>query len=586
MPHPLRFSSPQCARPSTRGWQACFSIACLITLILPATAQESQDRLMGPPPSLSALSINEPLTMRAVIAKALRNNGEIKSADLDKMIHEERIKTAMLDFDLNVEASYLYQYINSPQNAQDYVATGGGTASPFNPAQPLLTAPTIFRQRNHVTKFGVKQKLETGTLVELGTTLRILDNSLNRRQPPAIYNAEWESFTGLTLTHPLLRDSGRTANSAKVRVAKANAKTADLAWQLQTTQVVAEVMKRYYDVVFSLENLKVQHESIALAQKLLADTRARNKEGQVSANDVAIAEAGVYRRMEDSLAAEMHYIERQNALQMLFESPEKVIAKSSRVVPVDGLKTAVPSVDRSYLIQKALAKRYEIKQVEQFIAAKNAELDYATSQARPRLDLVASAGLHGLAGNVGDSYGEAGSMQGPEWAAGFQFSMPWERDNIEAQERAAKHERTQALVKRGDVRMRVALEVDTVISRLDAGQQRLEATRKSREAAAQSADAGLKRLNEGVTTSFEVLQLQREFAQARSREIAALADLNKDIVDLQMATGVLLDQQGLSLVGDTSSKGETEERVPVVKIPADKSTGSGKKGPRLHHSKF
>ncbi len=551
-------------------------------------AQDADDPLMADPPTLSALSFKEPLTLKAVVAMALRNNGDIKTTDLGKLIEQERIKSAMLDYDLHVDASYLYQFIDSPQNAQDYISTGGGTSSPFNPAQPILTEPTIFKQRNHIGKFGLTQKLETGTMVEVGTTLRVLDNSLNRRRPPAVYHDEWETFTGVTVTHPLLRDSGRAANSAKIRIAKANAQSADLEWQLRTTQVVAEVMKRYYDVVFTLENLKVQHESIALGQKLLGDTRARSKEGQVSANEVAIAEAGVYRRMEDALAAEMQYIERQNALQMLYQTPEKVISGSTRVVPVDRLTVSAPRVYRPSLVQTALSKRQEIKQMDQLVLAKHAALDFTESQSRPRLDVVASAGLHGLEGDAASSYSRAGSLQGPEWSAGVQFSRPWEKDNLEAQKRAAKHEVTQAMIKRGDARIRVALEVDTVISRLQADQQRLVATRKSREAAAQSADAGLKRLNEGVATSFEVLQLQREFAQARSREIAALTDLNKNIVDLQMATGTLLDEQGVNLVPSFSEAPVAARSEAVIKSPAPESkpAASGKRLRKAGHGKL
>jgi hypothetical protein len=259
--------------------KACFPFVLGMAAVQMLVAQEPDDSLISVPPSLSALALKEHLTMRAVVAMALKNNGDIKSMDLEKLIQQERIKSAMLDFDLRVDASYLYQFIDSPQNAQDYVSTGGGTASPFSPAQPILNSPTIFEQRNHIGKFGLTQKLQTGTVVEIGTTLRVLDNSLNRRRPPAVYHDEWETFTGVTVMHPLLRDSGRVVNTAKITITNANAKSADLEWQLRTNQVVAEVMKCYYDVVFTLENLKVQHESIELGQKLLTDTRARSKEG-------------------------------------------------------------------------------------------------------------------------------------------------------------------------------------------------------------------------------------------------------------------------------------------------------------------
>jgi len=510
--------------------------------------------------------LSEPLTLRAVIALALRNNGEIKSADLAKVIEQERIKSAMLAFDLHLEAEYLYQSIKSPQNAQDYVATGGGTASPFNPAQPILTEPNIFKQRNHIAKLGLSQRLKTGTILELGTTMRVLDNTLNRRLPPAIFNPEWETFTGLTVTQPLMRGWGRAANTAEIRIAKANTRTADLEWQSLTSQVVAEAMKRYYDVVFSLENLKVQREAIELAQKLADDTRARSEEGQAAANDVRVAEAGVYQRKENAIAAEMQYIERQNALQLLFKSVDQVIAQSTRIVPVDGLKASVPATNREELLNTALNRRYEIKQANELIAIKSIELDYAKSQARPRLDLVASAGLHGLESDGGSSYREASRGQGPEWTAGIQFSMPLNRDHLHAKRRGSKDERTRALIHRSDVQLRVVLEVDTVISRLRSDEQRLAATRNSREAAAQTVEGGMKRFKEGVMSSFEVLQLQEEFSQSRSREYAVLADLNKDIVDLYLATGTLLEQQSVMVDSKAETTRQQYAPVPVVKL--------------------
>ena len=509
----------------------------------------------------------EPLSLKAVIALALQNNGDIKGTDLGKFIEAERIKSARQAFDLQLDGGYLYRSVDTPQNAQDYAATGGGGFF-----QPPLTSPRIFEQRNHTARLGLAKKFETGTIVELGTTTRVLDNTLNRGTT-SLFNPEWETFTGLTLTQPLLRDWGPQANTAQIRVAQANARVADLEWQSRTAQVVAEVMRRYYDVIFTLENLAVQRESISLAEKLRNDTQARGREGVAAANDVMVAEAGVYQRMEDALEAEMLYIERQNTLQLLFKTPEEVIAQSSRIQPVDSLRATVPALSRATLVNTALAERYEVRQAEELINVKSAELDYATNQSRPRLDLVASGGYHGLDGDLGGSYGYAADGQGPEWSAGVQFSMPLNQDNLQAQRRAAKDEKTRAYIRRGEARLRVALEVDTVLSRLQMDSQRLAATRKSREAAALSAEAGLKRLNEGVTTSFEVLQLQEDYSKARSREFAALADLNKAMVDLQLATGTLLQQQGVVVVSNAAETRKRYAEEPVVTIgqeePAD-----------------
>ena len=509
--------------------------------------------------------MNEPLTLKGVIALALQNNGDIKVNDLGKVIEDEKIKAALQAFDLHVDGGYIYQSIDSPQNAQDYVATGGGLAN-------LSGTPRIFEQRNHTAKVALAKKLETGMTLELGTTTRSLDNTLNRQLPPSLFNPEWETFTGLTVTQPLLRDWGIAANTAEIRIAKANARMADLEWQSRTAQVVAEVMRRYYDVVFTMENMKVQQEAISLAQKLMDDTSARSKEGVAAGNDVVVAEAGVYQRMEDALTAEMEYIERQNALQLLFKTVDEVIAQGSRIQPVDGLGTVVPALNRASLMATAQERRYEILQSNESIIAKSAQVDYAMSQARPRLDLVASGGYHGLDGDLGGSYGEAADGQGPEWTAGVQFSVPLNWDHMQAIRRAAEDQRTQAFVQRGDTRLRVALEVDTALARLRTNEQRLGATKKSREAAAQSAEGGMKRLVEGVTTSFEVLQLQKDYSQARSREYAALADLNKDIVNLYLASGTLLERQGITLQSDVAATRKQYEAKPGAVI----AVGDGK----------
>ena len=97
------------------------------------------------------------------------------------------------------------------------------------------------------------------------------------------------------------------------------------------------------------------------------------------------------------------------------------------------------------------------------------------------------------------------------------------------------------------LRLQVLLEVDTVYNRVQIDQARLAATRKSREAARQSADAELKRLQQGVSTSYQVLQLQRNYSQAKSRELAALADFNKSLVDLYLTTAILLKKQRINI---------------------------------------
>lgn len=504
----------------------------------------------------------EKLTLKDVIAKTLANNNDIQVKSVGRLVEEERVNVAKVPFDPTLEMSYNYQWVNTPQNTQDFISTGGGVGSATNPADPILTTPRIFEQRNHVAKAAITNRLPTGTGIEIGSTLRVLDNTLNRQMPPSIYNPEFESFTGITLTQPLLRDFGMRANLAEIRIAKSNAKLADLEWQAQTADTVAEVMKRYYDLVFTTQNVAVQQEAIGLAEKLLDDTQKRSKEGVAAGNDVLVAQAGVSQRTEDLLAAQVQHIERQNALQILFRRAEEVIAVGHRIEPTDSLTQKVPETDRGTLMTLAQGNRYEIKQADTGVEIHQAKTQLARNQSLPRFDLVGSAGYHGLTGEFGSTYERAFDRQGPEWSAGAQFSMPLNWGHLRAGARAAEHEQTQSVVVREKVRLQVALEVDTVLARIRADEKRVAASSVSVEAAKASVDGELKRLKEGVSTSYQVLQLQREYAQTRSRQLAALTDLNKDLVDLYLATGTLLQKQ------DILVDSQTGVAAPAYSVPA------------------
>ena len=63
-----------------------------------------------------------------------------------------------------------------------------------------------------------------------------------------------------------------------------------------------------------------------------------------------------------------------------------------------------------------------------------------------------------------------------------------------------------------------------------------------------------KRLRLGVTTSFQVLQIQQDLTTARLQELRALISYETALVDLQIADGSLLDNLGIKLeVSDTET---------------------------------
>jgi outer membrane protein len=89
----------------------------------------------------------------------------------------------------------------------------------------------------------------------------------------------------------------------------------------------------------------------------------------------------------------------------------------------------------------------------------------------------------------------------------------------------------------------VALNIEAAKTAYD----QIASTRKSREFAEIALDAEEKKLEIGKSSSFFVLQLQRDLTAARSSEINALADYNKALSTLALSEGTTLERLNLDL---------------------------------------
>jgi outer membrane protein TolC len=98
----------------------------------------------------------------------------------------------------------------------------------------------------------------------------------------------------------------------------------------------------------------------------------------------------------------------------------------------------------------------------------------------------------------------------------------------------------QAIVALKRLEQNILLEADTAAGQIDTTRKRIEASRAARIFAEKTLEAGQARLASGTTTTFEVLQFQRDLAQAQINEIRAVTDHNKAIATYARLTGTTL----------------------------------------------
>jgi outer membrane protein TolC len=87
--------------------------------------------------------------------------------------------------------------------------------------------------------------------------------------------------------------------------------------------------------------------------------------------------------------------------------------------------------------------------------------------------------------------------------------------------------------------------VRTAVRGVRTALQQIESTGASRGLAERNLEAERKRYENGLSTSFQVLEIQEDLTTARSREVAAIAGYRRALAEYWRATGRLLEAEGV-----------------------------------------
>ena len=112
-------------------------------------------------------------------------------------------------------------------------------------------------------------------------------------------------------------------------------------------------------------------------------------------------------------------------------------------------------------------------------------------------------------------------------------------------------------MERGEAELQdLELQVITGVRRLarlvEASAEARESARVSRRLAEKNLDAEQKRYQNGMSTSFQVLEIQEDLSLARSREVNAITGYRKALTRYYQAVGTLIEESGVELVDPSS----------------------------------
>jgi outer membrane protein TolC len=166
----------------------------------------------------------------------------------------------------------------------------------------------------------------------------------------------------------------------------------------------------------------------------------------------------------------------------------------------------------------------------------------------------------------------------PDYAVGLNLTIPLRNRAAQADEIRSQVEYRQAQLRLQQLQNQIGIEVRNAQFALQQNRARVTTARKGRDLARQTLDIEQKKYALGASTSYQVLQLQRDLAQAESNLVSATSAYEKSRVELDRVTGLTLSHTGIQIEDAESGRVGTAPNLPGV-TPRPEPAPAGQQQP-------
>jgi len=456
-------------------------------------------------------------------------------------------------------------------------------SSVFSPAPGGIIA-----QNTYTANFGYTQGLQWGTTLSAAFN----NTHATTNSTASLLTPQLGSNFQFRVSQNLLQGFGVLPNTRFIRIAKNNREISDVAFRLQIITTIDQVENMYWDLVYAYENVRVQKESLTYTQKALDDAKRQAQVGTVPPIQVVSAQSTVSTGQQNLIVAQnnlqLQQLLMKNAISRSIEDPvlaeADVIPTSTMQVPQQ--EAPVPTQD---LINDALQHRAELVETRIDLNSRDLNVKSVRNSMLPTLSAYVYYGGSGLGGDVNslctfagnpcspppvfggaNSVGYGGTLNqlvnstAPDKGIGLALNIPIRNRLAQSNQVRAELEYRQALVRQQQLENQVRIEVRN--AQFDVRQNRaaVEAAQSAVDFARQTFDADQQKLKVGLTTQTAILQDAATLTTNESNLVSAKAAYEKSRIELDRATGLLLDHAGIDIADATRGQVTHLPNVPDV----------------------
>lgn len=342
----------------------------------------------------------------------------------------------------------------------------------------------------------------------------------------ATYDPQLNASLEISLDQSLLRNFGTLATNYQIYIAANNHEISKYQLEETVVNLVYQVESDYWELVYAHQNLAAAKTALKRAKDLLEQNEIKVKVGTVAPIEILSSKATVARN-------ESTVIQAEQAIQTSEETLKRILNMSKEpfaIIPKDEPEIKDIPVDFNAFLSEALNNRPDINRAKINLESSGITVKFQRNQGLPSLQMSASYGSDAAGGNYTDTVtGEVEKisyldtiknifkLENTTLSVGLDLQTPVLLTAERARLARAKIERERAILELKDLENTIYSELKDVIRQLESNKKLVEADRIAVELAEATLKAEEKKLSVGLSTNFEVLQYQEQYASRETQ---------------------------------------------------------------------
>ena len=349
----------------------------------------------------------------------------------------------------------------------------------------------------------------------------------------------------LAARQPLLKNFWIDSTRLSIRVSRNNLARSELGLKASIMDQVTLLEQAYYGLILRRENVKVQEKAVELANQLVQENRKRVEVGALAPLEERQAEAQAAAMLAALIQARSDLAVQENLLKSLITDDYAQWA-GAVLEPTVGLEAVPHTLNLHESWGRGLTRRPELLQARLDAESAGIRLKYSRNQLFPQLDVFGTYGYNGSGTEFYETFRDIGSRDRPTYSVGGAITVPLGHTEVRNNHKYNKVLLQQTLATMKQLEQGIMTAIDNDIKVVTASFEQVTATRAARTYAEEALAAEQKKkLDSGKSTTYVVLQMQRDLTTTRAAEIQALAVYNQSLAQLSRDEGSTFERLGI-----------------------------------------